>query len=209
MKATPSTSPEIAILRAARSLFAALGFDATSVRTIAEQAGVNPAMIHYYFRSKDGLYRRVLEAEFSAIFRTVMDRVEVGLPAHETLIAVVIGLTDELHKDPQRTGLLRQELGRGGKTSTAVLHDMRPDEMAGFESLVFRLIRAGQNRGRIKRLPPRSIWALLESVAFGSLLLPALPGAELTAALPASEEWEPYLETCELVLRAGLLAEPG
>lgn len=50
-----------ALLDAAEAQFAASGFAATSVRSIAAEAGVNPAMVHYYFGSKRALLQAVLE----------------------------------------------------------------------------------------------------------------------------------------------------
>src|SRR5262249_60740681 len=49
------------ILEAALELFAASGFEGASTRTIAERAGVNLPAIQYYFGSKEGLYRAVVE----------------------------------------------------------------------------------------------------------------------------------------------------
>ncbi len=43
------------ILRVAEKLFAAKGFDATSVNSIAQSAGVNKALIYYYFKNKDDI----------------------------------------------------------------------------------------------------------------------------------------------------------
>lgn len=50
-----------AILLAARTLFAANGFNGTSVRQIAAAAGVDPAMIHHYFKSKDQLFLTTIQ----------------------------------------------------------------------------------------------------------------------------------------------------
>jgi len=44
-----------ALIEAARELFAQAGFDGVSTKRLAERAGVNPAMIHYYFGDKAGL----------------------------------------------------------------------------------------------------------------------------------------------------------
>lgn len=49
------------ILVAAENLFAEKGFDATSVRELAKKAGVNIAMISYYFGSKEKLFESVVE----------------------------------------------------------------------------------------------------------------------------------------------------
>ncbi|WP_170217169.1 TetR/AcrR family transcriptional regulator [Variovorax gossypii] len=45
------------ILRAAEGLFAEHGFTGSSLRNIAESAGVNQGMIHYFFRSKEALFQ--------------------------------------------------------------------------------------------------------------------------------------------------------
>ncbi|MEV0212438.1 TetR family transcriptional regulator [Micromonospora sp. NPDC050695] len=45
-----------AILDAARAAFAERGFDAASIRAIAAAAGVDPALVHHYFGSKDQLF---------------------------------------------------------------------------------------------------------------------------------------------------------
>lgn len=49
------------ILDAAQALFAAQGFPATTVKQIALSAGVNSALLYYYFEDKERLYRAVLE----------------------------------------------------------------------------------------------------------------------------------------------------
>jgi AcrR family transcriptional regulator len=49
------------ILEAARRLFADKGFDATTVRAIAADAGVDPAMIHHFFGTKEELFRATLQ----------------------------------------------------------------------------------------------------------------------------------------------------
>lgn len=49
-----------AILEAARELFAEQGFERTTMRGIGERAGVDPALISYWFGSKDGLLREAV-----------------------------------------------------------------------------------------------------------------------------------------------------
>ncbi|MBW3567772.1 MAG: CerR family C-terminal domain-containing protein [Proteobacteria bacterium] len=48
------------LLVAARREFALHGFRGTTVRHVADQAGVTPAMVHYHFRDKHGLYEAML-----------------------------------------------------------------------------------------------------------------------------------------------------
>jgi AcrR family transcriptional regulator len=55
------------ILAAADQLFGEQGFDATTTREIAEQAGVNKALIHYHFKSKDELLARLLDRYYERL----------------------------------------------------------------------------------------------------------------------------------------------
>lgn len=51
----PDTRGEV--LAAARRVFATHGYEGASIRTIAAEAGVDPALIHHYFGTKRGLFR--------------------------------------------------------------------------------------------------------------------------------------------------------
>ena len=53
-----------AVLDAARGLFSEQGFDRTTVRAIAARAGVDPAMVHHFFGTKEQLFRASLELPF-------------------------------------------------------------------------------------------------------------------------------------------------
>lgn len=59
---SPDTRAEI--LAAARDAFAAEGFERSSIRRIAAAAGVDPALIHHYFGTKDKLFLAAVEAPF-------------------------------------------------------------------------------------------------------------------------------------------------
>jgi len=56
-----STATEIRIKTAARDIFLEKGKDGAKMQLIAERAGVNKALLHYYFRSKEKLYIAVLK----------------------------------------------------------------------------------------------------------------------------------------------------
>ncbi|HEX7745492.1 MAG TPA: TetR family transcriptional regulator [Micromonosporaceae bacterium] len=51
-----------AILAAAREAFAERGFDRASIRSIATSAGVDPALVHHYFGTKDQLFLAAMNA---------------------------------------------------------------------------------------------------------------------------------------------------
>ena len=63
----PAGSPpnREAILSAARQQFAQRGYDSATIRTIAAAAGVDPALVHHYFGSKDVLFAAALQLPVS------------------------------------------------------------------------------------------------------------------------------------------------
>ncbi|WP_280243938.1 TetR family transcriptional regulator [Nocardia abscessus] len=83
-----------AILAAARARFADVGFDKTSVRAVATDAGVDPALVHHYFGTKQQLFAAVVElpvdpeATLRIIEAAPLD--ELG----ETILRAVVGVWD-------------------------------------------------------------------------------------------------------------------
>jgi AcrR family transcriptional regulator len=83
-----------AILEVARRLFSDKGFDATTVRAIASDAGVDPAMIHHYFGTKEELFRVSLSIPFDPT--TEIPKIVAEGPEHagENLIRMFVRIWD-------------------------------------------------------------------------------------------------------------------
>ena len=62
------STTEEKIIAAARKLFIQKGFSATRTRDIAEEAGINLALLNYYFRSKQNLFQIIIEEKFDTLF---------------------------------------------------------------------------------------------------------------------------------------------
>ena len=89
----PDTRAEI--LASARSLFATRGLGATSIRAIAADAGVDPALVHHYFRSKDDLFVAALELPVDPRV-ALLPVLEGGLDgAGERLLRVFVSVWDD------------------------------------------------------------------------------------------------------------------
>lgn len=82
------------ILEAARRLFAEKGFDATTVRAIASDADVDPAMIHHYFGTKEELFRQSLSIPFDPA--TEIPKIVADGPGNvgENLVRLFVGVWD-------------------------------------------------------------------------------------------------------------------
>lgn len=83
------TDKKADILLAAEKLFCENGFEGTSTRQIAAESGANMAMINYYFGSKMGVFREILEERVMG-FKSQLNQIkEENIPAKEKLIKVI------------------------------------------------------------------------------------------------------------------------
>lgn len=112
-----SASTEKRILHAAREEFVLTGFKGARMQKIADRAGVNKALLHYYFRSKDLLYK----ASLLDIMTTFWDIVEAEFnKKHEFEdLRTLIRLFVETHikvmsANPYFPRMLLREIADGG-----------------------------------------------------------------------------------------------
>jgi TetR/AcrR family transcriptional regulator len=75
-KQGPAVDSETKILMAAEKVFAEKGLKGARVKEIAELSAVNPALINYYFGSKENLYRTVIENFFLRVERLTVSVME-------------------------------------------------------------------------------------------------------------------------------------
>jgi len=67
MSKTKDKNTEEQILNAAKNIFQAKGMDGARMQEIADKAGINKAMLHYYYRSKQLLFEAVFKNAFSLL----------------------------------------------------------------------------------------------------------------------------------------------
>ncbi|HTW05096.1 MAG TPA: TetR family transcriptional regulator [Streptosporangiaceae bacterium] len=98
---TPETRE--AILAVARRRFATYGYDATSLRSIAADAQVDPALLIHYFRTKEGLFAAAarLPVRLSEL-QSALD----GLPPRQAAEALVRSYLQVVDSDQSRNAIL-------------------------------------------------------------------------------------------------------
>jgi len=90
-----------AILDAARGAFAESGFDGSSIRRIAGRAGVDPALVHHYFGTKDELFMATVEipVDLPGLLR------QVGAPGVDGLGERIVTMILTVWESPAGAGL--------------------------------------------------------------------------------------------------------
>ena len=96
------------IADAARRLFAERGFDRTSIRAIAAEAGVDPALVHHYFGTKQRLFIEAVDFPIDAV-RAIESLAVDDDVAHvgERLVRFALQLWDDPGVLPRLLGVLR------------------------------------------------------------------------------------------------------
>ena len=91
-------SKEQQILAAAEQEFLTKGYDGARTTSIAQAAGVTHAMLHYYFRTKEQLFERIVDEKFETMSHSmfaimgdpslpIVERIKGGIEAHFDFIA--------------------------------------------------------------------------------------------------------------------------
>ena len=124
-KETVKTDTESRILQAAEEESLLKGLEGARTTAIAERAGVTHAMLHYYFRTKNMLFERIIEEKMrnagnimQAVFvlgdMPLMERVKRGVEQHFDFIAANPNLPrfviQEIYSHPERHEIMRSQV---------------------------------------------------------------------------------------------------
>lgn len=172
-----TTDSRARILEAAETLFARHGFAATSIKTIGAASRRNTALIHYYFESKEQLYKEVLRHAISQVIAGVGGAVAAEDDPERAVRAFVRAQLAMLRAKPHLLQLMVREMSDSGAAhAEAEIHTLG--------ATLFRrlcgLIEAGQRAGTFRAdadprftaisLVAQMNWLFLARPAVGVLL---------------------------------------
>jgi AcrR family transcriptional regulator len=178
-----------AILEAARGQFAAAGFSGTTIRAVAAEAGVDAALVHHYFGTKDDLFVAALELPVDP--RVVLaPAIEHGPDgAGERMLRVFLSVWDDpTHRLPL-LGLVRGLLEPSGQK---LVRD-------GFLDVVVGPIGAALGIDEPERRMP-----LVASQVFGLIIVRYLLEVEPLASMPPDQVVAIYAPTIQRYLTGPL-----
>ena len=100
------------ILDAAVREFSENGLAGARTEQIAEIAGVNKALLYYYFKSKDALYQAALESVVKSVVENSMSAITPGRSAGEKVVQFALNHFDRIHSQRAFQSLMQQEFLR-------------------------------------------------------------------------------------------------
>jgi AcrR family transcriptional regulator len=180
-----------AVLAAAREAFAAKGFGGTTIRAVAADAGVDPALVHHYFGTKDDLFLAALELPIDP--REVVGQV-VGGPveeAGERFLRAFLSVWDDPDVQPSLLAVAR---GVMDPSAQRLLSE-------GFLPVVIQPVGVALGLDR-----PDHRMALVASQVVGLVLLRYVLRVEPVASLSSEQVVATYAPTLQRYLTGDLPA---
>ena len=142
-----------AILKAAVHEFAREGVSGARTDAIARSAGVNKALLYYYFKDKDALYQAVLDQVFSGVRSAIHNALSQNLPPREKLAGYVCAHFDYIASNPLYPRIVQAEFLRAGRDPSRLeriaKHYFRPVFLE-----LSALLKEGEQSGEFRRVDP-------------------------------------------------------
>lgn len=143
---------EKAILEAAKEVFVEYGFDGASMQKIADRAGINKALLHYYFRSKEKLFEATFREVFVSMVPPLIDTMKKEKPLEEKIRIFVEKYIDTLRDNPLVPLFILHELNRNPENLPELVKE------AGIDPKMFiSQISSEIEAGRIRPVPPHHL----------------------------------------------------
>lgn len=194
---------ERAILDAAEAVFAQSGFGGATMQAIADACGLPKANLHYYFASKEKLYRRVVERIFTIWLEAADFETSAGPD-----VALCRYITRKMELSRQHrfgSKVWANEVMHGAPIIQDYLETSLRDWTASRVAVIERWIAEGRMRAVDPRWLLYMIWATTQHYADFAHQIETLNGGPLS-----DRQWREATATvCQIILRGIGLETPA
>jgi TetR/AcrR family transcriptional regulator len=142
-----------AILKAAIKEFAREGVAGARTDAIARSAGVNKALLYYYFKDKEALYQAVLDEVFSGAHAAVQGALSQELPPRERLAVYIGAHFDYIASNPLYPRIVHGEFLRAGRDPSRMQRVAKQYFQPIFVNIA-ALLREGTESGDFRAVDP-------------------------------------------------------
>lgn len=165
---------EQVILQTARKIFIQKGLAGARMQDIADQAGFNKALVHYYFTSKEKLFDLVFEQEMSNLFSNLVDIMSADLPLFKKIENIVSLDIDRLTQFPGLPIFVLNEMSRNPDVILKRVKKIPVQKvMDGFQKQINSEIK----KGTIKKMTADQLFINIQSLCiFPFIARPMIKG---------------------------------
>ncbi|MDD3043842.1 MAG: TetR/AcrR family transcriptional regulator [Candidatus Delongbacteria bacterium] len=144
------------IITAANDVFEKKGYDGAKMQEIADKAGINKALLHYYFRSKDKLFEMIFGLAFRKLVGELEFLFDTGIPVKEKVRIFVDRHTDFISRNRHLPLFIINEVNRRPEIFVKLL-----EGIYGKEDRLNKLLKQIEEEtkaGILKQFDPRQIF---------------------------------------------------
>ncbi len=142
-------STEDKIINAAKKVFISKGMDGTRMQEIADVAGINKALLHYYFRTKNKLFEKVFSIAFKNIFVVLENAVSDETDFEQFLEKFITHYIKLLKSKPYIPQFVIHELNRNPDLIVKQLQNK-----SEIKEKIFVLVEHAVQNNIIRPIPP-------------------------------------------------------
>ncbi len=114
-------STEEKIYEAARKVFILKGMEGARMQEIADEAGMNKALLHYYYRNKENLFKAVFKDIFTKFFAKLKDTLLSSATTREKLTVFIDNYIDLITANPYVPSFIINEINRDPKVLSSLM----------------------------------------------------------------------------------------
>ncbi len=156
---TKDSSTEEKIRAAAKEVFFTKGFDGCTSREIAKAAGMNVALVNYYFRSKSQLFQLVFRAAMEDFMLGMIDVFQTDQSLEDKIRIFIEKEYEFLSKHPEIPRFIIGEMTRFEGCSIDHMDILQRIDETG----IFQACQVAQNEGKMRKMNLLSITMLMMS----------------------------------------------
>ena len=157
------------ILDAAHAVFLQRGTAGARTQEVADEAGVNKALLHYYFRSKDQLAQAVFRRALQSLLPEALEVLRSDAPIEAKVRGIVDVEVDILRRNPFLPGYVLGELTHHPERVQEIFESvvgMKLSQMGDeVRSTLRRQLESAAEAGRLRRIDPEDFLMNLISLA--------------------------------------------
>jgi AcrR family transcriptional regulator len=176
-----SDSTEQKIFEAAREVFTLKGMDGAKMQEIADRAGINKALLHYYYRSKERLYETVARAIIGKAVPIIRQLIESEQPLEEKIRRFVDFYIGLISRNPFIPLFVITEIN---KHPDRFFETILPKELPKPE-IFFRQVEEEIAAGRIRHIKPQHL--LVNTIAMCVFPFVAKPMMRIVLGMSSGE----------------------
>lgn len=169
------------IMEAARNEFFHKGFDGARMQVIANNAGINKALLHYYFQSKQLLFEEIFTDAFADFFPKIAQIIATEKSFFEKVELIVAAYISLLQERPSLPMFIFREMHKDPDTIFKLIFSSRGVIVP---QLILEMIEEAKSKKIIKPIPTEQLFINIMSLCIfpflGRPMLQRITGLKVT-----------------------------